>query len=83
MIYKQFGNSGVSVSQLGFGAMRLPMKQTNDSDKKRVDYDLAVPLMHKAFDMGVNYLDTAPYYCDSDSETAVLEPVRSQWFSSM
>lgn len=68
MIYKEFGKSGKKVSALGFGAMRLPM-QKNGS--KKVDYDLAVPLMQEAFELGVNYIDTAPGYCDRDSEVAV------------
>jgi len=69
MNYSTFGNTGVKVSALGFGAMRLPMKEVDG--KKIVDEELAVPLMQKAFDMGVNYVDTAPYYCEKCSEIAV------------
>jgi predicted aldo/keto reductase-like oxidoreductase len=69
MVYKTFGKTGVKVSALGFGAMRLPMKEIDG--RKIVDEDLAVPLMQKAFDMGVNYVDTAPLYCEKLSEAAV------------
>ncbi|MCL2209761.1 MAG: aldo/keto reductase [Treponema sp.] len=69
MIYKEFGKTGVKVSALGFGAMRLPMKETDG--KKIVDEDLAVPLMQQAFKMGINYVDTAPLYCEKLSEAAV------------
>jgi len=69
MIYKTFGNTGAKVSALGFGAMRLPM--TEVSGKKIVDEDLAVKLMQNAFDMGINYVDTAPLYCETYSEAAV------------
>ena len=69
MIYKEFGKTGKKISALGFGAMRLPMKETGG--KKIVDEDLAVPLMQQAFDMGVNYVDTAPLYCEKLSEDAV------------
>ncbi len=69
MIYKEFGKTGKKVSCLGFGAMRLPMKEADG--KKIVDEDLAVPLMQKAFDMGINYVDTAPLYCETLSENAV------------
>jgi len=69
MIYKQFGNTGVKVSALGFGAMRLPMKEIDGNNV--IDEDLAIPLMRQAFDMGINYVDTAPLYCDKLSETAV------------
>ncbi|HPJ01973.1 MAG TPA: aldo/keto reductase [Candidatus Limiplasma sp.] len=66
MIYKPFGNTGISLSALGFGAMRLPM-----ASESRVDDEKAIPLMQKAFELGVNYIDTAPYYCGKDSERAV------------
>ena len=42
MEYRQLGNTGLEVSQLGFGAMRLPMKD------ERVDRELAIPMIHKA-----------------------------------
>jgi len=69
MIYKTFGKTGIKVSALGFGAMRLPMKEVDG--KKIVDDDLAVPLMQQAFDMGINYVDTAPLYNESQSEVSV------------
>jgi hypothetical protein len=69
MIYKQFGKTGINVSALGFGAMRLPMKEIDG--KKVINDDLAIPLMQQSFDMGINYIDTAPLYCDSLSEEAV------------
>jgi predicted aldo/keto reductase-like oxidoreductase len=69
MIYKPFGKTGIQMSALGFGAMRLPMAETNGV--KHVDYDKAVPMMQRAFELGVNYVDTAPYYCEKDSEVAV------------
>ena len=69
MVYKTFGNTGVRLSALGFGAMRLPMKDIDG--KKIIDDDLAVPLMRQAFDMGINYVDTAPLYCETLSEISV------------
>jgi hypothetical protein len=69
VIYKDFGNTGIKVSSLGFGAMRLPMK--NFDGKRIVDDELAIPLMQQAFDMGINYVDSAPLYCESQSELAV------------
>jgi predicted aldo/keto reductase-like oxidoreductase len=69
MQYKPFGKTGISLSTLGFGAMRLPMTETNSV--KHVDYEKAVPMLHRAFELGVNYVDTAPGYCEKDSEVAV------------
>jgi len=42
MIYRQLGRTGLRVSQLGFGAMRLPMVGTGDA--ARVDRELAIPI---------------------------------------
>ena len=67
MQYKTFGNTGIKMSALGFGAMRLPM----DASGEKVDYDKATAMIHKAFESGVNYIDTAPGYCNEDSEVAV------------
>ncbi|MFH1513005.1 MAG: aldo/keto reductase, partial [Bacillota bacterium] len=71
MIYKPFGQTGIELSALGFGAMRLPM-----SGEGHVDDEKAVPLIQKAFAMGVNYVDTAPYYCGKDSERAVGQALK-------
>jgi uncharacterized protein len=69
MIYREFGKTGIKVSTLGFGAMRLPMVEIEG--KKYIDEDKAIPVIHKALELGVNYVDTAPYYCDSLSEITV------------
>ncbi|MBR4749019.1 MAG: aldo/keto reductase [Abditibacteriota bacterium] len=55
MIYREYGNTGIRLSQLGFGAMRLP----NDDEE-------AVSIMRAAVDGGVNYLDTAFGYGESE-----------------
>ncbi|MCL2197922.1 MAG: aldo/keto reductase [Defluviitaleaceae bacterium] len=69
MIFKEFGKTGIKMSALGFGAMRLPMR--GEGDKIEINDDLAIPMMHRAFELGVNYIDTAPYYCEKLSEAAV------------
>ncbi|MCL2049039.1 MAG: aldo/keto reductase [Defluviitaleaceae bacterium] len=76
MVYNTFGNTGIKMSALGFGAMRLPMR--GEDGKKEIDDDLAIPMMHRAFDLGVNYIDTAPYYCDKLSEGAVGRAVKGR-----
>jgi len=75
MRYKQLGNTRLEVSALGFGAMRLPSKEGH------VDYDRAVPLMRHAYELGVNYFDSAHIYNDGESEKAVgmaLKDVRDK-----
>ena len=75
MQYRDFGKTGIKMSALGFGAMRLPM--TGEGDGREVDDALAIPMIHEAFDLGVNYIDTAPYYCEKKSEGAVGRALRS------
>lgn len=70
MIYNKFGNTGIKISALGFGSMRLPMVQDNDNNN-HVDMDSAVEMMCHGFDLGINYIDSAYGYCASESEIAV------------
>ncbi len=74
MIYRELGRTGLKVSQLGFGAMRLPMKDTGG--EQRVDRELAIPMIHRAFEGGVNYIDTAVGYCNADSQRAVGDALK-------
>jgi len=69
LLYKEFGNTGIKMSALGFGAMRLPMVEIDG--KEVVDDEKAIPAIHRAFELGVNYIDSAPYYCNSLSEVTV------------
>jgi Predicted oxidoreductases of the aldo/keto reductase family len=63
MYYKEYGNTGMKVSAVGFGAMRY-----DDDDIKagRLEKCAEIPLY--AFEKGINYWDTAPFYCDDKSE---------------
>jgi len=74
MIYRTLGRTGLKVSQLGFGAMRLPT--VGRKQDKRVDREKAVPMIHRAFENGVNYIDTAVGYCNQDSQRAVGDALK-------
>lgn len=69
MQYRAFGNTGFHISTLGFGAMRLPVKDVNG--KKVFDEEEGIRIIRRAFELGVNYVDTAPYYCEGESEVIV------------
>ena len=64
MQYRTYGKTGKKVSALGFGLMRLPM------DGDHVDMDVAVELIRRAIELGVNYLDSAVGYCNAESQVA-------------
>ena len=59
MLYRQLNKTGVDLSILGFGCMRLP---TIDHKHDRIDYPKATQLLHYAIEHGVNYVDTAYFY---------------------
>jgi len=69
MQYRDFGNSGVKVSALGFGAMRLPQERIKG--KSQIKQEKSVEIMQRAFELGVNYVDTAYNYNEGESELAV------------
>jgi predicted aldo/keto reductase-like oxidoreductase len=69
MQYRKFGNTDVMLSALGFGAMRLPKKETGN--KTGLNYDEGIHIIQRAIELGVNYIDTAPSYCNNESEIVV------------
>ena len=69
MEYRNFGNTKIKVSVLGFGAMRLPEVERNG--KWYIDEAEAIKLIHKAFEYGINYIDTAYPYCHEQGEIVV------------
>ena len=56
---KTYGSTGKHISAIGFGGMRFA---------KPEDIDLSAELLLHAHKKGINYFDTAPYYCDDRSE---------------
>lgn len=63
MIYKDF--NGKKLSQLGFGAMRLPVTGGDDS---RIDVKETEKMVAYAMEHGINYYDTAYGYHGGNSE---------------
>ena len=60
MHYRQVRKTGDEISPLGFGAMRLPLKNG------KIDRLKARELIFTAIDNGVNFIDTAYLYGDSE-----------------
>jgi len=72
MQYRPFGKTGEKISALGFGAMRLPMTP----DGKHVDEEQAIPVIQRAYELGVTYFDTALYYCSNESEIVLGKAIK-------
>jgi uncharacterized protein len=70
MRYTTYGKTGLKVSKLGLGAMRLPTKEFADGSEQ-VQFDEASALIRKCLDSGINFIDTHHGYHNSQSETAI------------
>lgn len=63
MQYRRFGNTGITLSALGFGTMRFP-----ENEDKTVDEERTIRMLRDGIDGGINYVDTAYMYHDGQSE---------------
>jgi len=67
MVYFNVGSSPLKVSGIGFGCMSLP------EDEKS-----AIPVLHKAIELGINYLDTADIYNDGINELIIGKAIKGK-----
>lgn len=68
-VKKQITNN----NKLGFGFMRLPLKDPNDQTS--IDYDLLNTMVDKFMERGFTYFDTAWMYMGYESEMAIRKAV--------
>lgn len=81
MYYKQYGNTDMKVSAIGMGCMRY-----NEEDVKAGRLEKCAEVALYALEKGINYFDTAPFYCDDKSEIitgmALSQVPRSSYYVS-
>ena len=72
MQYRKLGRSAMDVSEIGFGAWAIggSWGPQNEQD--------SVAALHKALDLGVNFIDTAAGYGDGKSERIIAEVLKSR-----
>lgn len=76
MEYRQFGNTALRVSEIGFGAWGIAgpaMAGNVPIGWGEVDDDASKKALRAAFDLGVNFFDTADFYGFGHSEALIGE----------
>lgn len=68
MRYRPLGRTGIDVSVLGFGSMRLPGFEVETEVYRHDLEEQAIGLAHHCFSTGVNLLDTAYIYAGGNNE---------------
>jgi aryl-alcohol dehydrogenase-like predicted oxidoreductase len=71
MLYRKLGRTGFSVSEIGYGAWGIGGKQWLGGEDPE-----SLRALHRAIELGLNFIDTALAYGDGHSERLVGEVVR-------
>ncbi len=69
MKYKKLGRSGIKVSEIGFGAWSIALAWWG----KKIEEDEAKRMLKKAYDVGINFFETADMYGKGKSEKLIGE----------
>ena len=69
MKYKPLGKSGIKVSEIGFGAWTIALNWWG----KKIEEDEAKRMLKKAYDVGINFFETADMYGKGKSEKLIGE----------
>jgi aryl-alcohol dehydrogenase-like predicted oxidoreductase len=68
MKYRALGRTGWNISEIGFGAWGIGGGDWGTTDDKA-----SLAALHKAIDLGVNFIDTADVYGDGHSEQLIAQ----------
>ena len=74
MHYRKLGTTEAEVSELGFGAWGIGGKQWQGGSD-----DVSLRALKRAFELGVNFVDTALAYGDGHSEQLVGKAVKESF----
>ncbi len=72
MKYRKIGKSGISVSEIGFGAWSIAMNWWG----KSIEEDEAKRMIKKAYDLGINFFETGDMYGRGKSEKLIGEALK-------
>ena len=71
MEYRTLGKTGLEVSVISFGAAPL------GSEYRNIDESEGISAVHTALDLGVNFIDTSPYYGRTKSEIVLGKALKT------
>jgi aryl-alcohol dehydrogenase-like predicted oxidoreductase len=69
MKYRTIGKSGIEVSEISFGAWTIAL----DWGGKKIDDDQGIRMLKRAFDLGINFYETADVYGNGKSEKLLAQ----------
>jgi aryl-alcohol dehydrogenase-like predicted oxidoreductase len=69
MKYRKLGRSGITVSEIGFGAWTIGL----DWWGRKIEDDEAIRMLKRAYDLGINFYETADMYGNGKSEKMVSQ----------
>ena len=75
MKYRALKGTNLEVSEVGFGVWTVGTKMWGVPDE---DYDTGIHLLREAFDIGVNFFDTADVYGDGKGEVLLARAFEGQ-----
>jgi aryl-alcohol dehydrogenase-like predicted oxidoreductase len=73
MRYRELGRTGIEVSEIGYGAWGIGGAQWGGADD-----DESLQALHRAIDLGLNFIDTALSYGEGRSERLVGQVARER-----
>jgi aryl-alcohol dehydrogenase-like predicted oxidoreductase len=73
MRHRRLGRTGIEVSEIGYGAWGIGGAQWGGADD-----DESIQALHRAIDLGLNFIDTALAYGEGRSERLVGQVVRER-----
>jgi aryl-alcohol dehydrogenase-like predicted oxidoreductase len=71
MKYRELGNSGIKVSEIGFGAWGIGGAVKNSRAYGPTDDNVSRIALHRALDKGITFYDTSPLYGYGHSEELI------------
>ena len=73
MEYREFGKTGIKISEIGYGAWGIggAMWQGSKDDE-------SLRALHRAIDLGLNFIDTALVYGNGHSENLVGKVIKER-----